>query len=70
MLVGAAGLGHCICLVVALVMYVLAEIFVIGLVAIFAFYGRTNFLGKFHLGLALNLDGVMGGAERCEKICF
>ena len=69
-LVGRTGLCYGVCLVVAFVMDILAEILVICLVAIFTFDSLTGSLGKLDLSLALHLDRIMGGFERVEKIGF
>ena len=67
-LVGATGLGYCICLVIALVVDVLAEVFVVDFVAVFALGERAYFLGQFHLGLALHLDGFVSGLESFKQL--
>ena len=69
-LVGGTCLGHGVGLVVALVVHVLAEVFVVYFVAIFALNGCASHFGKFHLGLALLLDGLVGSLEGAEKVGF
>ena len=70
MLVGRAGFCDCVCFVVAFVVNVLAEFFIVYFVAVFAFYGSACSFGKFELHLALLFDGVVRGLEGCEKVGF
>ncbi len=68
-LVGTAGFGYGVSAVVALVVYVFAQVFVVDFVAIFAFHFAC-FFGKFHLSLALLLDGGVCGLEGCQEVGF
>ena len=70
MLVGTAGFGNSVSLVVAFLAHILAEFFVVDFVAIFTLNGASNFLGKFHLSLAVNLDSIVGAFEGVEQIEF
>ncbi len=65
-LVGAALLCNRVGFVVAFFANVLAELFVVDFVAVFAL-GVAYFLGQFHLGHALHLDGFVGGLEGVEQ---
>ena len=67
-LVGITRAGNGVSLVVAFCPHVFAQIFVVGFVAIFAFYGRTHGLGQLFLYEAVNLDGFMGGFEGFEQV--
>ena len=69
-LVGRAGLGDGVCLVVAFFADILAEFLVIVFVAVFALYERAYFLCELHLSLALLLDGIVSGLECSEKVGF
>lgn len=53
-------------LFVAFVVYVFAEVFVVDLMAVFAFHG-TYFLGELHLYEALSLDCFVSGFECLKK---
>ena len=66
LLVGAAGLSHGVCFFVAFVVYVFAEVFVVDLMAVFAFHG-AYFLGELHLYEALSLDCFVSGFESLKK---
>ncbi len=68
MFVGATGLGHGVGLVVGLLTDILAEGFVVDLVAVFALDGLACHLGQLELGLALLLDGCVGGLEGFEEV--
>ena len=68
--VGVALLGDGIGLVVAFVVDILAQSLVVDFVAVFALDGRADLFGELHLGLALNLDGVVGNAESFEQSCL
>ena len=70
MLVGAAGLGNGICLVVALFPYILAEVFVVYFMTVFALNGGSGFFSEFHLRLALALDCLVGKLESVEQFSF
>ncbi len=70
MLVGTACLGDCICLVIAFVMHILAEVFIVDLVAVFALNSGTCLFSKLHLSLTLHLDGIVGCLERGKKVGF
>ena len=69
LLVGAAGLSHGVCFFIAFVVYVFAEVFVVDLMAVFAFHG-AYFLGELHLYEALSLDCFVSGFECLEKFEF
>ena len=70
MLVGATCLSDCVCLVIALFMNILAEVFVVGLVAVLAFNSRTDLFSEFHLSLALYLDSIVSRTEGSEEVSF
>ena len=69
LLVGAAGLGHCIALVVALFAQTLLNLLVVGLVAVFAL-GHTQLGGKFLLCHAHRLDGLVGSLQGGYQLVF
>ena len=69
-LVGAAGFGNGVSLVVAFCVNVGTESLVVHLVAVFALNSGTNSFGQFHLNLALCLDSVVGGTEGSEQVGF
>ncbi len=68
-LVGTPGFRHCISLVIAFFTNVGTQVLVVCLMTIFTF-NRTYGLGKFHLGLALHLDGFVSGFQCSKKVCF
>ena len=64
------GSGDSVSLVIASVVNSLAEFFVVYFMAIFAFYGRANLFGQFHLGFTLYLDCFMGGFHGFQQVFF
>ncbi len=69
-LVGAAGFGHGVSLVVAFCLDIGAEVFVVYFVAVFAFSCGTDFFGEFFLSHAHFLDGFVCGFEGFEEDGF
>ena len=67
MLVGAAGEGEVVARLVAVGFDFGAEVFVVHLVAVFAL-GLVDLFHQFKLGLALNLDGFVGGFQCAEHL--
>ena len=70
MLVGASGLGYGVSLVVAFLAYILAQVFVVDLMAVFALDCGTGLFGELHLSLALNLYSLVSHAECFKKVAF
>ena len=68
MLVGRAGACDGICLVVALVMDILAELVVVDLVAVLTFHFLASLFHQLDLGEAMFLDFRMGYLEGFEKL--
>ena len=69
-LVGAAGLGHGVSLVIALVVHVLAEILVVYFVVVFAFYSLACGFCKLELHGAVFLDLFVSELESFQKFGF
>ena len=65
-----ALLGDVVARLVALGLDLLAEFFVVDLVAIFALHVGAEFLHEFLLKLAHRLDGCVGGLECFEECAF
>ena len=67
-LVAVAGSSNFVCLCIALLVYLCAELFVVLLVAVFAFYCLANLFHQLHLRLAVNLDSLVGNLHRFEQV--
>ena len=70
MLILVTGSCNCISLVIAGVVNSLAEFFIVYFVAVFAFYGRTDFFCQFHLGLTLYLDCFVSSFHGFQQVSF
>ena len=70
MLVGAAGVGYGVSLVVAFRADVGTQLVVVNLVVVFAFGFFAGLFHEFHLGLAVFLDFGMGHLEGFEQVGF
>ena len=69
-LVVVAGFGNGVGGLVALVLYLLTELFVVDFVVVFALHVGAEFLGEFLLELTHGLDGFVGGLEGFEECAF
>ena len=69
-LVGNALLREVVALLVYCIVQTLAKLFVVHLVAVFAFLGLAGFHGQFGKYTALYLDGFVCGFQRSEHTLF
>ena len=63
-------LGHVVCLLVAVGLYLFAQFLVVHLVAVFALHVGAEFLHEFLLELALWLDCLVSHLESFEQFLF
>lgn len=67
-LVVVSGSGDGVCLLIAGIVYGLAQLLVVHLVAVFALHGRAYLFGKLHLRLTLHLDSLVGSLHGVQQV--